>query len=667
MEEMAQQVKRPFGVPEEPEFTVGLDAPLRELKMELLKEGVSIIVLTGLGGSGKTTLATKLCWDEQVIGSFKENILFVTFSKTPKLKIIVERLFEYCGYQVPQFQSDEDVVNQSGLLLRKIDASPMLLVLDDVWPGSEPLVEKFKVQMPDYKILVTSRVAFPRFGSPYILKPLVHEDAMALFCHHTLLGKNSSNIPEEVVQKIVRHCKGLPLAIKVIGRSLSNQPYELWQKMVEKLSQGHSILDSNTKLVASLKKISDVLEDNSIIKECFIDLALFPENQKIPVAALVDMWVELYGLDNDGIVMANVNKLASMNLANVLETRKNTSDTDSYYYNNHFIILHGILRDITIYQGTQEQVELRKRLMIGITENKTEWWLIREKQQGMMIRILSISTDETCTSYWSHLQPTQAEVLILNLQTSQYTFPKFLKEMSKLKVLIVIRHGFHPSEMKNFESLDSLSNLRRMRLERISVPPFVMLKNLKKLSLYFCNTRQAFENGNMLISDALPILEDLNIDYCNDMVELPTGLCEITSLKMLSITNCHKLSALPQEIGNLENLKLIRLSSCTDLEGIPNSIGRLSNLRHMDISNCISLPNLPEDFGNLCNLRNLYMTSCARCELPPSIINLEHLKEVVCDEETAASWDAFKPMLPNLKIDIPQLDVNLNWLHEIHS
>ncbi|KAG5098059.1 hypothetical protein JHK82_047913 [Glycine max] len=397
--------------------------------------------------------------------------------------------------------------------------------------------------------------------------------------------------------QIVRHCKGLPLAIKVIGRSLSNQPYELWQKMVEKLSQGHSILDSNTKLVASLKKISDVLEDNSIIKECFIDLALFPENQKIPVAALVDMWVELYGLDNDGIVMANVNKLASMNLANVLETRYN----------------------------------------------------------------------ETCTSYWSHLQPTQAEVLILNLQTSQYTFPKFLKEMSKLKVLIVIRHGFHPSEMKNFESLDSLSNLRRMRLERISVPPFVMLKNLKKLSLYFCNTRQAFENGNMLISDALPILEDLNIDYCNDMVELPTGLCEITSLKMLSITNCHKLSALPQEIGNLENLKLIRLSSCTDLEGIPNSIGRLSNLRHMDISNCISLPNLPEDFGNLCNLRNLYMTSCARCELPPSIINLEHLKEVVCDEETAASWDAFKPMLPNLKIDIPQLDVNLNWLHEIHS
>nr|KYP47978.1 putative disease resistance protein At5g66900 family [Cajanus cajan] len=667
---MAQSIKRPFGVPEKPEFSVGLDLTLSKLKMELLKEGVSIILLTGFGGSGKTTLAAELCWDKQVKGKFKENILFVTFSKTPKLKIIVERLFEHHGYQVPEFQSDEDAVNQLGLLMRKIDASPMLLVLDDVWPSSEADVEKFNFQISDYKILVTSRFSFPRFGTPFILKPLVHEDSITLFRHHALLEKSSSNIPvEDLVQKLVRHCKGLPLAIKVIGRSLSHQPYELWKKMVEELSQGHSLLDSNTELLTSLQKILDVLEDNPIIKECFMDLALFPEDQRIPVVALVDMWAELYGLDNDGTeAMAIINKLASMNLANVLITRRNTSDRDSYYYNYHFIILHDILRDLAIYQSTQEQIQQRKRLMIDINENKPEWWL-GEKQQGMMTRILSniFRWYETCTSYLSNMQAAQAEVLIFNLRTNQYSFPEFMKEMTKLKVLIVINYSFHPSKMNNFELLGALSNLKRIRLERISVPSFVTLKNLKKLSLYFCNTRQAFENVNMLISDAFPNLEDLNIDYCKDIVGLPKGLCDITSLKMLSITNCHKLSALPQEIGNLENLKLLRLSSCTDLKGIPNSIGRLSNLRHMDISNCINLSNLPEDFGNLCNLGNLYMTSCASCELPSSIINLKNLKVVVCDEETAASWEPFKPMLPNLKIDVPEFDVNLNWLHTIHS
>ena len=127
--------------------------------------------------------------------------------------------------------------------------------------------------------------------------------------------------------QVVRHCKGSPIAIKVIGRSLSNQCIELWQKMVEELSQGHSILDSNTELLTSLQKILDVLEDNPIIKECFMDLALFPQHQRIPVAALIDMWVELYGLDNYGIkAIAIVNRLDSMNLANVLVTRYSHND-----------------------------------------------------------------------------------------------------------------------------------------------------------------------------------------------------------------------------------------------------------------------------------------------------------------------------------------------------
>jgi Mrp family chromosome partitioning ATPase len=60
--------KRPFDVPENPKFTVGLDILFSKLKMELLRGGSSTLVLTGLGGLGKTTLATMLCWDEQVNG-----------------------------------------------------------------------------------------------------------------------------------------------------------------------------------------------------------------------------------------------------------------------------------------------------------------------------------------------------------------------------------------------------------------------------------------------------------------------------------------------------------------------------------------------------------------------------------------------------------------------
>jgi hypothetical protein len=124
--------------------------------------------------------------------------------------------------------------------------------------------------------------------------------------------------------QVVENCKGLPLAIKVIATSLSNRPYELWEKIVKELSQGRSILDSNMELLTRLRKILDVLEDNPINKECFMDLALFPEDQRIPVAVLIDMWAVLYGLDDDGIEAMNIiNKLDSMNLADVLVARYN--------------------------------------------------------------------------------------------------------------------------------------------------------------------------------------------------------------------------------------------------------------------------------------------------------------------------------------------------------
>jgi len=120
------------------------------------------------------------------------------------LKTIVERIHEHCGYPVPEFQSDEDAVKRLGFLLNKVEGSPLLLVLDDVWPSSESLVEKLQFQLTDFKILVTSRVSFPRFSTPCILKPLAHEDAVTLFHHYAQMEKNSSDIIDKnLVEKVL--------------------------------------------------------------------------------------------------------------------------------------------------------------------------------------------------------------------------------------------------------------------------------------------------------------------------------------------------------------------------------------------------------------------------------------------------------------------------------
>lgn len=69
-------------VPASPRVTVGLDVPLMELKMKLLKDDeVTMLVLTAPGGSGKTTLATKFCQDKDVQGMISFSFFFSVVGK----------------------------------------------------------------------------------------------------------------------------------------------------------------------------------------------------------------------------------------------------------------------------------------------------------------------------------------------------------------------------------------------------------------------------------------------------------------------------------------------------------------------------------------------------------------------------------------------------------
>ena len=55
-------------VPRPPDFTVGLDVPLKVLKTQLLKEKKQQLLLTAPGGCGKTALVTMLGHDKEIIG-----------------------------------------------------------------------------------------------------------------------------------------------------------------------------------------------------------------------------------------------------------------------------------------------------------------------------------------------------------------------------------------------------------------------------------------------------------------------------------------------------------------------------------------------------------------------------------------------------------------------
>ncbi|KAG6729373.1 hypothetical protein I3842_01G025400 [Carya illinoinensis] len=664
-------------VPRFRDFVIGLDVPLKELKMQLLKVEVSMLVLTAPGGCGKTTLVKMLGHDDHIKGIYEENIFFVRVSKTPNLKVIIQKLLDKDDLS-PAFQSDEDAIDQLEQMLQVLvrQNKPILLILDDVWPRSESLLEKFAFGLPNYKILVTSRTTFPRFSFTYKLKPLNDDDAMELFCHSAgLQDSSSSYIPDgEMVQKIVKGCGGFPLALKVVGKSLCGRSAVSWHLRLAKWSHGCSIL--NTDIDSDLLKChqsSVEFKGEITLRESIMDLGLFPVNQKIPIAALIDMWSERYELVEDHIhVFANLHEIDSRNLANLVVKRQDGSLVGSHC-SEDCVLQHDLQRELAIHECSQEPIEQRKRLIIDISGNNFPKWWMEQRLQPINAQILSISTDENFSSSWCKIQLPKVKVLVLNFQSENYSLPEFVEKMEELKVLIVTNYGSFPVELGNFQLLGSVPNLKRIRLEKVSIPSICKTlsasRSLEKISRFMCHIDRAFRNYSVQISDALPNLREINIDYCIYLVELPAGIFDIISLKNLNITNCHKLSKLPEGLGKLRNLEVLRLRSCTELLELPESTRSLHNLVVLDISDCLSISKLPKHIGELCNLKEFHMKGClALCnqwQLLRSIQNLEHLKLVVCDKEMAKRWESimeFRTHYSRLHIKLAEKYYSLKWL-----
>ncbi|KAL3722210.1 hypothetical protein ACJRO7_034561 [Eucalyptus globulus] len=659
-----------LAVPDAPDFIVGsvVETSLRKLREQLLEEGVSVIVVSAPGGCGKTTLLKKLCHDKDVEGKF--NIMFVPVSKKPTLTDIVRKMIQHNGLDVPEIVTEDDAVRYLQQLLIKIGQNPVLLVLDDVWTDSQSIIEKFVFKkIKHYKIVVTSRYEFPNVDLVHHLNPLPHEEALELFRRSvTVDGRRLVAPDDELWDKIVKRCKGLPLALTVVAKSLQGKDRSFWETKLLNLSR----LGLDSDILDCLRKSLDDLDGNPSIKERFMDLGSFPEDRKIPATALIDMWVELYRQDFDGILAINdLHELIYRNLADLVITRRDSDEDEDKCYSSHYATQHNLLRELAIVECNQGDVKNRERLILDLAKNNFPDWWSKQKQSTLGARLVSISTNGTFSTPWPDLRLPEVEALVLNfetnIQTKSYALPRFIEKADKLKALIVTNYSFFPAELGNFHVVRP--SLRRIRLERVTVSLLSMgklhLHNLQKISFFRCNIGQASTSNDAKISNAMPNLVELDIDYCNDLVTLPDGICEIKPLKRLSITNCHNCSALPKQLGQLTSLEVVRLNSCTNLLELPNSIGTLQKLISLNISDCLSLSTLPHQIGQLNNLKRINMKGCPRLSVVPWLtMRLSNLKEVNCDKKIEVLWEPFKYNLDSLNIMVSEEEANLDWLHD---
>ncbi|KAI5070099.1 hypothetical protein GOP47_0014442 [Adiantum capillus-veneris] len=621
---------------------VGIDAQINDVKSILLSDSKDkiITIVAGMGGIGKTTLALSICKDREVREFFEDRIHFITVSQSPDMKSLLCTIWkEVVGKPEPQFQTVEDAYRQvKGKLLSIVSSKRRLLVLDDVW--SKAHLENLSFEVEGLKTMITTRQApalQTRSSHTYRLDVLNEMDAESLFCNWAFGQYSIPAWVEEplVVKEVILECKGLPLALKVIGASLSSTagpfPAAYWRVARDKLRDAKPLGEyQKDALLGRLQTSIDALDP--MLRECFLDLGAHPEDSHWAADFLLDTWVYVRGMEWVEAVLALV-ELGNRGLIDFYWGATSVDIWRAVECNSaHELCIsqHDVMRDLALQLGAIKKNHLPyshcKRLLMPRQGEKipSDW----HSEEAAMAEVISIHIGamEEEEDWPTGLAFPHARALLLHFQDGRRGnhLPPFLSSMCKLKVMFIKGHtNIAITDVGDFVELQSLQIDSRNSLSGFNLPKLEKLRDYyprdKNILASLCMSRhlKVLDMSSYLhIGADAPIPENVVGEYWN-------------ALTYLRFFDCDGLENLPQSLGNLSNLHTLHLATCWRLRLLPTSFGRLVALKKLDLSYCISLQYLPEDFGCLESLEILKLDGChSSKKLPQSFVRLNNLKEL---------------------------------------
>jgi WD40 repeat protein len=298
-ESAMERLGRLWQVPElPPNFLPRLE--LQSLKAQVLSEVQQPIVMTGsaqrigvqgMGGIGKSVLAAALAREPEVQQAFPDGILWVTVGIEPLLVTQQADLAAALSEEKPAFNEVKQGKECLGQLLAN---RACLLILDDVWQLDH--ADAFNALGPRSRLLLTTRDGelITGLGAiPYRLDVLSDEQSLHLLA--TWAGIAVTDLPP-TAKAVAKECGNLPLALSLCGAMVRD--LTPWEDLLEALRDAdlgfiqkqfahYPYPDVFKSLHVSLESLS---RTNPIAAERYWELAVFPADESIPEATVLQFW-----------------------------------------------------------------------------------------------------------------------------------------------------------------------------------------------------------------------------------------------------------------------------------------------------------------------------------------------------------------------------------------
>jgi Leucine-rich repeat (LRR) protein len=531
---------------------------------------LTVVPIVGIGGLGKTTLA-QLIYNEPEIQKHFELLLWVCVSDSFDVNSLAKSIAEL--HHPPDSKKVPLDMLQAALRGRRY-----LLVLDDVWNRDPDKWEKLRSCLTHGAkgsvVLTTTRDE----GVAKIMGTVKAYNLAALgdkFIKEIIESRAFSLHKEEerpavlvnMVDEIVKRCRGSPLAATALGSVLRTKTSEEEWKAISSRS---SICTEESGILPILKLSYNDL--SSQMKQCFAFCAMFPKDYVIDVGKLIQLWIAHGIIHGEEQVTPEIigNRIFS-NLASrsfFVDVKKDEGPRYHHYcrkmgrYNRYTCKIHDLMHDIALSAMENECVLAPEK------QSQIEWL-------PDTVRHVFLSCDEPET--------------VLN--------DSLAKRSPAIQTLLC------DGNMKNqLQHLSKYSSLKALQLRacRRSIP----LKSKHLHLLRYLDLSRSLISSLPEDISILYNLETLDVSGCDHLRRLPRQMKYMTALCHLYTHGCLEMESMPSDLRKLVSLQTLTCFVAGPTNSKCSDVGELQQLNLGGQLELHQLENVTEEAAKAANIRN---------------------------------------------------------------